>query len=147
MPLNTSVTGTTLGIVGLGHIGKAIAARAEAFGMDVRYFGRQPQPSVAYTYYDDLLELARDVAILVPAVPAVPAMPGGPEGRQPRVLLAGRYWRQSAPRITSSIFRVARWWTKVRWWIYYSKVVWPEPASTSLWASRVCLKRFWRWTA
>jgi lactate dehydrogenase-like 2-hydroxyacid dehydrogenase len=84
MPLNTSVTGKKLGIVGLGRIGKAIAARAEAFGMEVCYFGRKPQPDVAYPYYDDLLELARDVDILLPA------MPGGPEteGLVSRAVLA-----------------------------------------------------------
>jgi lactate dehydrogenase-like 2-hydroxyacid dehydrogenase len=84
MPLNTSVTGKKLGIVGLGRIGKAIAARAEAFGMEVCYFGRKPQPDVAYPYYDDLLELAGDVDILLPA------MPGGPEteGLVSRAVLA-----------------------------------------------------------
>lgn len=69
MPLNTSVTGKRLGIVGLGRIGKAVARRAEAFGLEVRYFGRRQQAGVAYPFYDDLVELARHVDILLLAVP------------------------------------------------------------------------------
>jgi len=69
MPLNTSVRGKRLGIVGLGRIGKAVARRAETFGLQVSYYGRRPQPDVAYPYYDDLAGLARDVDILLLAVP------------------------------------------------------------------------------
>ncbi len=38
--LGTSVAGKTLGIVGPGQIGRATAARAQAFGMEVIYAGR-----------------------------------------------------------------------------------------------------------
>ncbi|GGB78501.1 hydroxyacid dehydrogenase [Marinobacterium zhoushanense] len=69
MPLNTSLKGKKLGIAGLGRIGKAIARRAEASGMVVSYYGRRPQPDVAYPYYDDLLSLAQDVDVLAPVVP------------------------------------------------------------------------------
>ncbi|MBV1790688.1 2-hydroxyacid dehydrogenase [Marinobacterium sp. D7] len=69
MPLNTSLKGKTLGIVGLGRIGRAIAQRAEVFGMKVCYCGRRRQGGVAYPYYDDLVTLARDVDILAPVVP------------------------------------------------------------------------------
>jgi len=37
--------------IGLGRIGKAIAKRAEAFGMKVAYSSRNRQPDVAYDYY------------------------------------------------------------------------------------------------
>jgi len=73
MPLNTSLKGKKLGIAGLGRIGKAIARRAEASGIEVSYYGRRPQQDVTYRYYDDLVALARDVDILAPVVP------GGPE--------------------------------------------------------------------
>lgn len=38
------VAGTTLGILGFGHIGKAVAARAKAFGMSVHVANRGPVP-------------------------------------------------------------------------------------------------------
>lgn len=73
MPLNTSLKGKKVGIVGLGRIGKAIAKRAEVFGMEVCYYGRKAQADVNYPYYDSLLCMAKDVDILMPVVP------GGPE--------------------------------------------------------------------
>jgi lactate dehydrogenase-like 2-hydroxyacid dehydrogenase len=76
MPLNTSLKGKTLGIVGLGRIGKAIAARAEAFGMSVSYFSRQAKTDVAYRHYDDLVALAKDVDVLAPVIPGGPATEG-----------------------------------------------------------------------
>ncbi|SEG60042.1 2-hydroxyacid dehydrogenase [Marinobacterium lutimaris] len=73
MPLNRSLKGKTLGIVGLGRIGKALALRAQASGICISYYGRRPQPDQPYRYYDDLVALARDVDILAPVIP------GGPE--------------------------------------------------------------------
>lgn len=40
--LGSSLAGKTLGIVGLGEIGRATARRARAFGMDIAYSGRRP---------------------------------------------------------------------------------------------------------
>ncbi|HKB82406.1 MAG TPA: 2-hydroxyacid dehydrogenase [Burkholderiales bacterium] len=68
-PLAEKVSGSRLGIIGLGRIGKAIAKRAEAFGMKVAYHSRNRQPDVAYDYYAKPLELAREVKILVVACP------------------------------------------------------------------------------
>jgi lactate dehydrogenase-like 2-hydroxyacid dehydrogenase len=42
--LGVRVTGRTLGIVGLGRIGRAVAARAKAFGMEILYTGRRRLP-------------------------------------------------------------------------------------------------------
>lgn len=42
MMLGTGVQGRTLGIVGMGAIGEALAARARAFGMDIVYHNRRP---------------------------------------------------------------------------------------------------------
>lgn len=50
MPLATKVGGKRLGILGLGRIGKAIAKRAEAFGMTIRYHNRRPAEGVAWGY-------------------------------------------------------------------------------------------------
>lgn len=42
--LGTGLQGKTLGIVGLGQIGAAVARRARAFGMDIVYTGRRRAP-------------------------------------------------------------------------------------------------------
>jgi lactate dehydrogenase-like 2-hydroxyacid dehydrogenase len=68
-PLTDKVWGETLGIVGLGRIGKAIAKRAEGFGMKIVYHGRHRQSDVAYDYYADLTEMARAVRVLLVITP------------------------------------------------------------------------------
>jgi len=67
-----SLRDRSVGIVGLGRIGKAIARRLEAFGLPISYFGRKPQPGVAYRYYADLVALARDVDTLIVVTPGGP---------------------------------------------------------------------------
>ena len=42
--MGADVHGRTLGIIGLGRIGKAIARRAQGFGMRVLYHNRRPDP-------------------------------------------------------------------------------------------------------
>lgn len=69
LPLYQQVSGSTLGIVGLGRIGKEVAVRAQAMKMRVVYHGRNPQPDQPYAYYADLVEMARDVDWLVAVVP------------------------------------------------------------------------------
>lgn len=39
-PLGVDITGSTLGILGMGRIGQAVADRAKAFKMDINYFKR-----------------------------------------------------------------------------------------------------------
>ncbi|MFN4166860.1 MAG: 2-hydroxyacid dehydrogenase [Pannonibacter phragmitetus] len=68
-----TLRGRTLGIFGLGRIGKAIATRAEAFGMSVHYYGRNQQAGVDYTYHPSLVSLAEAVDTLMIVAP------GGPE--------------------------------------------------------------------
>ncbi|HAK1572328.1 TPA: NAD(P)-binding domain-containing protein [Listeria monocytogenes] len=41
--LGTELSGKTLGIIGLGRIGQAVAKRAAAFGMNIIYSGHQPK--------------------------------------------------------------------------------------------------------
>jgi lactate dehydrogenase-like 2-hydroxyacid dehydrogenase len=71
-PLTASLRGRRLGILGLGRIGKAIAVRAEAFGLTVAYHGRSRQPDVTYTYYPTLHELAAACSVLVVVAPGGP---------------------------------------------------------------------------
>ena len=63
----------TVGMVGMGRIGKAIARRLEAFGVPVVYHSRNPQKGVAYKYYPKLVDMARDVDTLLVIVPGGPA--------------------------------------------------------------------------
>ncbi|MDI1347516.1 MAG: 2-hydroxyacid dehydrogenase [Pseudolabrys sp.] len=62
----------TVGMVGMGRIGKAIAKRLEAFGVPVVYHSRNPQ-DVTYKYYPKLLDMAHDVDTLMVIVPGGPA--------------------------------------------------------------------------
>jgi lactate dehydrogenase-like 2-hydroxyacid dehydrogenase len=66
--LSTKLGGRTVGILGLGRIGKAIAQRVQAMQMDVAYTGRNPQ-DVPYRYVPDLEALARASDFLVVACP------------------------------------------------------------------------------
>ena len=68
-PLTDKVWGETLGIVGLGRIGKSIARRAEGFGMKVVYHGRSRQNDVAYDYYADLVEMAKVAKVVLVITP------------------------------------------------------------------------------
>ncbi len=64
----TTLQGRTLGIFGLGRIGKAIAHRAEAFGLKIAYFGRNKQ-DIEYDYHDSLVSLAEAVDTLMIVAP------------------------------------------------------------------------------
>jgi lactate dehydrogenase-like 2-hydroxyacid dehydrogenase len=66
--LARTVTGRRFGVVGLGHIGSAIAARLSAFG-PVAYTGPTRQ-SVPYDFHPEVLALARASEVLVLACPA-----------------------------------------------------------------------------
>lgn len=89
-PLGRRVSGKRVGILGLGRIGKVLARRAAGFDMRIAYHGRRAQPEQPYTYYADLLALARDSDFLVVLVPETAATRGlvsrevlealGPEG-------------------------------------------------------------------
>ena len=68
-PLLTELNGKTVGILGLGRIGKEIATRAQAMRMRVVYHGRTRQPDMPYIYYDKLIDMARDVDWLVIIAP------------------------------------------------------------------------------
>ena len=68
-PLTTSAGGKTLGILGLGRIGEAIAQRAQACGMNIRYHNRN-RKDVAYPYDPDPVSLAKNSDVLMVVTPA-----------------------------------------------------------------------------
>jgi glyoxylate reductase len=70
-PVGDDVAGATLGIVGLGEIGMALAKRARACGMEIVYYNRTRRPDDAtvaarYVAFDDLLRTAKCVVLLIP---------------------------------------------------------------------------------
>ena len=75
IPLGRSVGGKTLGVLGLGGIGRAIADRAAAFRMRVIYHGPRRKADAPYEFIGDLVELARQSDYLMVACK------GGPDTR------------------------------------------------------------------
>jgi lactate dehydrogenase-like 2-hydroxyacid dehydrogenase len=59
----------TVGMVGMGRIGMAIAGRLEAFGTPIAYHTRHARPDLPYRHYPDLIDMARAVDVLVVIVP------------------------------------------------------------------------------
>jgi lactate dehydrogenase-like 2-hydroxyacid dehydrogenase len=59
----------TVGIVGMGAIGQAIARRLDAFGVPVVYHARNKRAELSYRHYPKLLDMARDVDTLMVIVP------------------------------------------------------------------------------
>jgi lactate dehydrogenase-like 2-hydroxyacid dehydrogenase len=68
-PLTGELTGQTVGILGLGRIGKEIARRCQVFKMQVVYHGRSEQRFEPFSYYADLTEMASAVDWLVVIAP------------------------------------------------------------------------------
>ncbi|MEM9224386.1 MAG: 2-hydroxyacid dehydrogenase [Pseudomonadota bacterium] len=88
--LTGELTGKTVGILGLGRIGKEVARRAQAFKMNVVYHGRTEQIYEPYKYYANLEEMAAASDWLISIVPGGASTEGlinraviealGPEG-------------------------------------------------------------------
>jgi len=70
-PVAGKVSGKRLGILGLGRIGRAIAARAQGFGMEILYTDRAELDS-PYRFLPDLVSLARESDFLMVATSAGP---------------------------------------------------------------------------
>jgi lactate dehydrogenase-like 2-hydroxyacid dehydrogenase len=74
--LGAHMSGKSLGVIGMGRIGKAIAKRAHhGFGMDVRFYNRSPvaAPGVPAEQVDLHAALGADFVVI--------ALPGGPATR------------------------------------------------------------------
>jgi len=65
--LGRTVKGMRLGILGLGRIGKAVARRAEVFGINIAYHDIKPMGDLPYRAYPTLLDLAEASEILLVA--------------------------------------------------------------------------------
>jgi hydroxypyruvate reductase len=70
-----TISGKTVGILGLGNIGQALARRCAGFDMDIVYHQRRRNDAVPYRYVSSARELAAACQYLVVCVP------DGPETR------------------------------------------------------------------
>lgn len=75
-PIQRTLSGSSVGIVGMGRIGRAIANRLQNFEMDIQYFSRTPKDTPNWTYHSDIPSLAKAVDILMITVS------GGPDTLQ-----------------------------------------------------------------
>lgn len=57
-PLTRGLSGKTIGILGLGRIGRAIAEKLAVFHCNVVYHGRNRRQDQPYRYFADLVEMA-----------------------------------------------------------------------------------------
>jgi glyoxylate reductase len=79
------IFGATLGIVGAGRIGAAVARRAAGFDMRILYHNRRPAPELEsqtgaeYRALDDLLRESDYIVVLVPLTSATRGMFGARE--------------------------------------------------------------------
>ncbi|MBP9050764.1 MAG: 2-hydroxyacid dehydrogenase [Alphaproteobacteria bacterium] len=87
--LSSSLSGKTVGIVGMGRIGRAIARRCLAFDMKIVYHGPRQKPDLTYPYFADLRQMAEASDVLVMACP------GGPETKN---LVTGKILKALGPK-------------------------------------------------
>jgi lactate dehydrogenase-like 2-hydroxyacid dehydrogenase len=89
-PLQRTITGRRLGLLGVGHLGMAIAKRAEAMGVAIRYCARRPRAEWSWPFHADPVSLAADSDMMIVCCTGGPANYGlvgaaafhalGPEG-------------------------------------------------------------------
>ncbi|SMC75321.1 glyoxylate reductase [Sporomusa malonica] len=84
LPLGVDLFGKTLGVVGMGAIGAAVARRAQASGMKVIYNNRRPRPDQAalnaeYCSFENLLTESDFIVVLTPLTPESRGMFGAKE--------------------------------------------------------------------
>lgn len=78
--LGFGLEGKTLGIIGMGNIGKNVARKAEAFGMNIIYYNRQSEiPGYRKTDLQTLLQESDFISIHTPLTPQTRHLIGAPE--------------------------------------------------------------------
>ena len=68
LPLGSALRGKTVGVLGFGRIGRAIARRFAGFDVKLAYSDVAPAPDVAHAYHPDAISLAKACDILILAV-------------------------------------------------------------------------------
>ena len=64
LPLSTRASGRRIGVLGLGQIGRAIAARAAPFASEIAYHNRRPADGSPYAYAPSARALAEQCDVL-----------------------------------------------------------------------------------
>ncbi|MGE6256645.1 2-hydroxyacid dehydrogenase [Heyndrickxia sporothermodurans] len=83
--IGKDIYGATIGIIGMGRIGQALARRAKGFGMKILYYNRsrkleiEKELGAEYCDLDTLLETSDYVSILIPYSPDVKYLIGNKE--------------------------------------------------------------------
>ena len=114
--LGAEVSGKTLGIIGMGRIGQAVAHRAVGFRMPVRYHTRQPLAASSlsreweHRSLRDLLVEADVVTIHVPLTSSHPA-----SDRRARIGLDAPHRLRSSIPLVARSSRNGRWPTHSSW--------------------------------
>jgi len=67
-PLQRTISGKTIGIVGLGRVGHAIAMRLQSFNTNIHYYSRSEKDTPGWAYHNNLIDLANSVDIMMIAV-------------------------------------------------------------------------------
>ena len=75
-PLGPTLRDRTIGLVGMGRIGKRIAQRLAAFEVPIVYHSRTARTDVPYRHYRELVAMAKDVDTLLAILPGGPATKG-----------------------------------------------------------------------
>jgi lactate dehydrogenase-like 2-hydroxyacid dehydrogenase len=88
-PLQTTVAGKKVGIVGMGRIGREIAVRAEALKTEIAYHSRTKRDDVPWPHHPDLVGMAEWADVLIVIVP------GGSATRQ---MIDARVLRALGPK-------------------------------------------------
>ena len=138
LPLAAKVSGKRLGILGLGQVGRAVARRAEGFGMQIAYCDRDPVAGAAYRFQPDLEQLAKDSDFLVIAASGGPATRG---------LVSRPVLDALGPAgVLINVARGSASSTSPRWLPRLPRRVWAVQAWTYSRTSRTFRRRFGRWT-
>jgi len=92
--LGRKLGGKVLGIVGMGRIGQAVASRARAFGLEIRYHNRHRLPEAVETMFgarfeEDLDRLLAEADIVSLHCPATPQTQGLVDARRIALMKPG----------------------------------------------------------
>lgn len=72
-PLQRTLTGVSVGIAGLGRIGRAVAQRLQGFETDIHYYSRSRKDTPEdWTFHSSLVDLAAAVDVLIVMVSGGP---------------------------------------------------------------------------
>jgi lactate dehydrogenase-like 2-hydroxyacid dehydrogenase len=106
-PVQRTVSGKSVGIVGLGRIGRAVAERMQPFGGDIHYYSRSAKETPGWTHHSDIAAMAGQVDILIVTLSGGPDTVGMVGAEALKALGSDGLW---------SMHHAARRSTRLRCW-------------------------------